>query len=91
MLTIIAMSTYINQFLPPVSYIKCIDVWFGACLIMIFMAFVVSVRLGSTPTSSDEKRGNKRCGRMRRQTVARISFPVIFLVFVLIFAISYSI
>ena len=87
-LSTVAMSFSINQSLPPVNYIKAIDIWFGACVMWICAALATSVALSKTDENSDEKTGHKKCGKWRL-TIARVVFPVTFFVFIAIYFVLY--
>ena len=60
MACVVALNGYTNQIIPGASYVKCIDIWSMACLIMILLALVVSTDFISNTTSFDDKRFDKK-------------------------------
>ncbi|KAK7086802.1 Glycine receptor subunit alpha-3 [Halocaridina rubra] len=109
LLTLTTLASGIRQQLPPVSYIKAIDVWVGMCMIMVFGALLEFtlvnwlankkiIRLQSSTsyqTSSVAAKGGDDLGNGASKTyisqarlldrISRILFPVIFLVFNIIY------
>lgn len=94
-----------NKNLPPVSYIKALDVWSGTCLVFIFAA-LLEYALVNYATRFD-KRTKKRSGQepetehagwsYRRYTstskkidvTARILFPLLFVIFNIVYWLVY--
>lgn len=85
-----------NKNLPPVSYIKALDVWSGTCLVFIFAA-LLEFALVNYATRFDKRTKAQRVGNepeasgclSRRYTstskridvIARVLFPLLFILF----------
>uniref|UniRef100_A0A2P2IAN3 Glycine receptor subunit alphaZ1-like n=1 Tax=Hirondellea gigas TaxID=1518452 RepID=A0A2P2IAN3_9CRUS len=61
LLTLTTLATGVRQILPPISYVKAIDVWVGMCMVMVFGAlleFTIVNWLATTKVSSRRKRAS---------------------------------
>ncbi len=95
-LTMVSNSS--NDALPEVSYTKAIDVWFAICFLFVFavlleVAAVEFLRQRRQATEGgNEKRGQNRAAQTgsKVDVVCRVLFPVVFLLFLIIFFAAYS-
>ncbi|CAD6186617.1 unnamed protein product [Caenorhabditis auriculariae] len=60
LLTMTTQSSGINAKLPPVAYIKAIDVWVGACMTFIFCALLEFAWVTYIANKMDQKRKNRQ-------------------------------
>ena len=91
-----ALDMLVVEVLPLVSYVKCVDVWFGACYAFIVLALLHSLIVHCREAgASDEPRKRRGSGGRCRpllthNCLARILFPACFLLFIVIFSVLYS-
>ncbi|XP_069133153.1 glycine receptor subunit alpha-2-like, partial [Argopecten irradians] len=115
-LTITTQKTGSVAAIPPVSYVKALDIWMAICLLFVFMAFleypfvyvlenreicmmqIKSSQLREECTTSGSKSASDRSpnsvtittGRLV-DDISKVVFPVIFLTFIIVYWIFYSI
>ncbi|XP_033752015.1 glycine receptor subunit alpha-2-like [Pecten maximus] len=116
-LTITTQKTGSVAAIPPVSYVKALDVWMAICLLFVFVAFLEypfvyvldNREVGLIQTKTDRLREevanvsgnsnkNNDDGRSNQVTMGRfvddiskVIFPIVFLTFIIIYWIVYSI
>ena len=95
-----ALIAHANQATAPVSYCRLVDTYTGVCLAFIFAAILESATvnytlkqatnsLSAAVTMSGESKQNKLVALMRSgklDRIARIAFPVAFLLFVIVYS-----
>ena len=90
-----------NETIPEVSYVKAIDIWTGICLTFMFSTLVLVVIVENFPQQKEEvddclmngKPSTRKCQVKvsRFEEMARLVYPCVFVSFVVVYFIVYSI